>query len=505
MGRGERAAYNSITSILSQVVAMISGFILPRLIMTHFGSAYNGITASVSQFLSIIALLRGGVGGATRAALYKSLAKKDMNQVSATVKATEIFMRKVAIIFAGFIIVFAAFYPFFVREEFDWIFTASLVLIISISTFMQYFFGITYQFLLQADQRQYVTTLIDIGTVILNVLISVVLINAGVGIHGVKLGSAIAFSLTPIVLHVYCKKYYNLQKDAEPDFSSIKQRWDAFFHTVTGFVHSNTDITLLTIFSTQKVISVYTTYYLVGNGIRKIVLTIASGVEAAFGDIIARNDTKTLQIDFRIYETIMHTISCVLFGAALVLTTPFIKVYTKGVTDVNYIRYVFGYLVIIGEMLYCLRSPYEALVNASGHFKETKKFALIETILNLGISIILVYKYDLIGVVIGTVISIAFRIVTFGFYTERNIIKRSVWNGALRFCVSGVTVVTIFLACKIIPIMNIDSYISWIMYAIPVTLIAIIITVVFNYVFYRKETVMTMRKLSGIAGRLIHR
>ena len=65
-GRGEKAVYNVAASILSQIVATISGFVLPHLIMQNFGSAYNGITSSVTQFLSVVALLRGGIGGATR-------------------------------------------------------------------------------------------------------------------------------------------------------------------------------------------------------------------------------------------------------------------------------------------------------------------------------------------------------------------------------------------------------------------------------------------------------
>ena len=267
MNRGEKLFYNSIVSIISQIVTMICGFILPRLILTRFGSSYNGITASISQFLSVIALLRSGIGGATRASLYKSLANNDTEQISATIKATEIFMRRIAIIFLGVVAVFACIYPYFVKDEFEWWFSASLVLILSLSTFIQYFFGITYGMLFQADQRQYISRLLDTAAVILNTLLSVILIKLGVGIHGVKLGSTVAYSITPITLNYLAKKQYHLNKKAKPDFSSISQRWDAFFHQLATFIHSNTDITLLTIFTNTKEISVYTVYYLVADGL----------------------------------------------------------------------------------------------------------------------------------------------------------------------------------------------------------------------------------------------
>lgn len=505
MSRGEKAAYNMITSAMSQIVSMVSAFILPRLIMTSFGSAYNGITASVTQFISIVAILRSGIGGATRVALYKALANNDNVQVSATIKATEKFMRKIALIFVGFIVVFSCAYPLLVKDEFDWLFSATLVLIISISTFVQYYYGITYQFLLQADQREYVTTLIDMGAVVLNVFLSVVLIKSGVGIHGVKLGSSFAFSIVPIILHIYCKKHYHIINDVNPDFSAISQRWDAFYHQLAAFVHNNTDITLLTIFSSQKIISVYTTYYLVGNGIKRIVLTFASGIEAAFGDIIARKETQTLQNNLKLYETMIHIISCILFGAALVLVTPFVKVYTLGVTDVNYTRYAFGYLVIISEMLYCLRSPYESIVNAAGHFKQTKKFAFIEAGLNLLISITLVWKYDLIGVVIGTTVAITFRIITFGAYAEREIINRPVFEGIKRFFVSGITIILIFCISRLVPIGDMASYSKWVIYAIPVTILSFMVTTVINLGFYKEETMATLKRIIGIGKRILRK
>jgi len=504
-GRGEKAIYNVTASILSQVVAMISGFVLPHLIIRNFGSAYNGITSSVSQFLSVIALLRGGVGGATRVALYKALANKDIDQVSSTIKATELFMRRIALVFVGFIVVLSCLYPLFVKDEFSWLFSASLVLIISISTFAQYFFGITYQFLLQADQRQYITTFVDILLILLNVGISVVLIKAGAGIHGVKLGSAVVFSILPFFLFFYCNKHYRIKRNVKPDFSSIGQRWDAFFHQLAAFIHGNTDITLLTVFYSQKVISVYTTYYLVGNGIRKILLTISSGIEAAFGDIIAKKEYNVLQEDLRIYETIIHVLSCALFSPALILITPFVRVYTIGVVDINYLRYEFGYLVVVSELLYCLRSPYEAILNAAGHFKQTKKYAFVEAGLNLVVSLCLVINFELIGVVIGTIVAIIFRIVAYGFYVDIKIVHRSVWTGMMRYLVSGLTIFIICLICRFVAMPEMSSYRNWILYAIPITLISMIVTVVINSLLYKHEMIITWQKLTSITKQVLKR
>lgn len=203
---------NIISSIAMQGVSIICAFILPRLILVSFGSTYNGIINSVNQFLSCVTLLRAGIGGVTRAALYKPLAQNDTKSVSAIIKATEIFMRKIACIFTIFLFAFACIYPVFVKDQFGWLFTFSLALVLGISTVSQYFFGITYQMLLQADQKLYVYNCVQIVGTIANTVASVFLINAGFEIRIVKLASAVVFGITPIVLFYYVKYNYCLDK-----------------------------------------------------------------------------------------------------------------------------------------------------------------------------------------------------------------------------------------------------------------------------------------------------
>ena len=50
-------------SLLLQVFIFIKGLIVPRLIITNYGSDVNGLISSITQFLAYISLLEGGVGG----------------------------------------------------------------------------------------------------------------------------------------------------------------------------------------------------------------------------------------------------------------------------------------------------------------------------------------------------------------------------------------------------------------------------------------------------------
>ena len=80
--RSKKALFNVISSLALQIVVVICGFIVPRLLIGTFGSSVNGVVTSISQFLGYITLLESGVGGVVRAALYKPLAQKNTKSIS---------------------------------------------------------------------------------------------------------------------------------------------------------------------------------------------------------------------------------------------------------------------------------------------------------------------------------------------------------------------------------------------------------------------------------------
>lgn len=59
--RSKKAFRNTICQLLLEAITAACGLILPRLILSYFGSTYNGIIQSISQFISCIALLKSGI------------------------------------------------------------------------------------------------------------------------------------------------------------------------------------------------------------------------------------------------------------------------------------------------------------------------------------------------------------------------------------------------------------------------------------------------------------
>ena len=500
MSRGKKAFYNTIFGFADEIVTFICGLILPRLILMYFGSSYNGIVSSVTQFISFVAIMKAGIGGVTKAALYKSFAKNDTEEINVIVSQTQKFMRRIAVIFILFAVAFAAIYPVFINKDFDWFFSFSLIIIISLSTFSQYYFGLTYQMVLNANQKQGIPLFVNSIQTILNTIISVILIVSGCGIHVVKLGSAFVFVLGPILLSIYTKKKYNIKKVKTYKKDLLKQRWDAFGHETANFVNNNTDIIVLTIFTSLPIVSVYTVYYFVVSSLKKIVNNFVNSFGAAFGDMYARSQFELMQSNLRLYEMIIFSLASVLYTVAGIMITPFVLLYTSGVYDINYSQPVFGVIIVLAGAFNCFRLPYETIVKSAGHFKQTRNGSFLEAGLNIIISIVLTIKFGLIGVAIGTLVATVFRTFQFAIYLSTKILKRSLWIFVQRLFLTFLTAFTTYCFYKAIPI-DTTSIVGWILMSTTLTIISFSVTLLINYVFYKDDFSLLLTKIRIIFKR----
>ena len=482
--RSKRAKLNILLSVILQVVTIICGFIVPKLIINSFGSSVNGLVASITQFLTYITLLDAGFGPVVKSILYKPIANKDKVTIENILKTSEKFFRKIAIIFIVYILVLCVVMPIVVSIDFDSIFTISLVVIIAISTFSEYYFGMTYRLYLQAEQKTYIISLIHIGTLILNAIMVIVLIKFGASIQVVKLVSAIIFILRPVLQNIYVKKKYNINlKNIEGNYP-IKQKWDGLAQHIAYIVHKNTDIVILTLCTNIAEVSVYSIYYMIINRLKSIVQSFVGGVDAAFGNMLVKGEMDNLNKAYKKYEGFYLTIATILFSSTLFLIIPFVKVFTNGITDVDYIRPVFAYLMVIAEFICIIRQPYNDLVKVAGHFKQTRIGAWVEAISNILISFILVWNFGIIGVAIGTLFAMAIRTIEFMYHCSKHILNRSVFYTFKRLFIIAVEVSIITLIVNIIPTIQITSYTNWILQACVVLVISIVVVLLINIIFY---------------------
>lgn len=472
MGRAKALKLNMITGWLSEIITMISGLVLPRLILVAFGSDCNGLIGAIVQYLGFAAVLRSGVGAVTRAALYKPIAEGDQDAINSIMVSTQNYMKKVSTWIGIYILAFAIVFPFVAKSGYSWGYTFSMVLIIGTMTLVDNLFGIKYKILLQADQKYFIQTLGQVASQIVTLIVSVVLIKVSNSMHIVKIGATLASFVNPMLLYAYVKRNYSIDFTAKPDDNAIKQRWDAFAQQMATIVNNNVGLVILSFFVTMKEVSVYTVHHMVAFNIEKVVNSMVNGINSTFGDVIARGEDENLKKIFRFIEWALFALCATLFAVTAVMLTPFVKIYTTSITDVNYIRPVFAIVMSAAAMINCMRIPYQMLVEAAGRFKETRNDSIREVIVNLVLSGVLTYFFGIIGVVLGTFIAASIRTLQYAVFAMKHILKISPWHLLKTYFLYMFMFLVITLGCKvIIPIPENLNYFTWAIYAAIVTVI----------------------------------
>ena len=450
-------ARNIICSILLQLVTIISGFIVPKVILSCFGSNVNGLISSINQFLNYIQLLEGGLSGVIMSALYRPLAQQDDEAVSRVIKAAQQFFQKIALIFAVYMVAVAFLYPKFIDTGFSYLYSFMLVIVLGSHLFVQYFFSLSWKLLLNADRKVYVVSVTQIIVVALNMIAVIVCSRLFRDVLIIKIASAAIYLIQPIVYGAYVNKHYKIDRNAEPDNSALEQRWSGFGINLAFFVHTNTDVIILTIFSTLANVSVYSVYLLVVNAMKNFVISISSA-------------------------------TCGLF-----LITPFIRVYTSNIHDANYEQYAFGYLITLAEMAYCYRDSYVTASYAAGHFRQVTKYAVLEVIINLALSLALVSRLGIVGVAIGTLVSMVYRGIAHVFYLQKNILYRDPVKALKKILVFGSSVAVIMLISNLLLNDQAAGYFQWFLLAVEEMIICLIVVSAASMAFFRDDFMQLVR------------
>ena len=492
--RKKLLAKNTVSSLIAQITALICGFILPRLFLQHFGSEVNGLVNSIMQFLSVISFLELGVGAVVQSSLYKPLAEKDNQKISKVMVSANKFFQRLAQILLIYVVVLMLVYPLIANQNFGFLYTATLIVAISISSFAQYYFGIVNSLLLNADQRGYIQYNAQTITIILNTLVCAIMISMNGTVQMVKLATSLIYLAKPLTLHFYVNRNYQIDWKIEYAEEPIKQKWNGVAQHIASVVLDGTDTIVLTIFSTLSNVSIYSVYFLVVKGVKTLFLSMTNGIQALIGELWAKQELKQLNEFFAWVEWVIHTGTTYVFSCTAALIVPFVQVYTFGIRDANYIQPTFAVLLTLANAMHCLRLPYNIMVLAAGHYKQTQKNYIVAAVLNIIVSVLTVKSLGLIGVAIGTLVAMAYQTIWLAVYDSKHFIFWSLRNVIKQFAIDVLSAaLVIAVGCQMS--LKEPSYISWILMAIKVSAVALIIIVGINSILYKNRVKQLFSKI----------
>ena len=421
----KRSIYNIFFGMLSQIISIALGIMIPRLVLVNLGSESNGLLSSINQAMVYLNLLEAGIGTATLQALYKPVAERNTQDINCILSATNKYYKKVGTWYFIAVIILAVLFPVIVNSELSYLTIFCVVFLSGMSQVINFFFQGKFRILMQVEGKNYILT--NLGTVI-NVFSSIgkiILLLQGFDIVALQVMYFVFNVLQMLYIKNYIRKNYKwIDLSVTPNYEAISQRNSVMIHQISGLIFENTDVLIITIVCGLKTVSVYSMYVMLFGMIGTIISTINSGVSFAMGQAYNTNK-KRFNVLYDVFETYNMSLTFSLYCVANIFILPFLKLYTRGVSDINYVDKILPYLFIATYLLSNGRSAAQRVIEYAGHFKLTQDRSIIESIINIVVSLVCVSKFGIYGVLCGTIAALLYRTNDMILYAAKKLLKRS--------------------------------------------------------------------------------
>lgn len=453
-----------------QLITICLGIILPRLLLTSFGSEVNGLVSTVTQLYTYIAILEAGIGAASLNALYKCFAQKDNTGIADTLSATKIYFRRVSVVYGICVVAATALMPFVLETQIDKMTVALVVLLQGLSGLVNFSLVAAYEQLLLADGKAYVTSLINLMVTVLSYAARIVAISLGCSIVVVQTAFLLVSVTKAIVLYIYYRKNYPwIQYNKKADLSILKNRSAFMIHEISGVINHSSAVLILSIFCDLKQASVYTVYSLIYNNLRTLMNKISGSFDYYLGQTFHRSREEHQKLH-DLVDTYYIAFAFSIFTAAYCVSLPFIRLYTAGVNDADYLDALLPYLFVIIELFSCVRSVSSKLILISGNAKSTRINTITEASITLVCSLIFVQFFGLRGVLFGALASMIYRTNDIIVFTNLKILNRKPYK-AYALMLTDFLVFSVFAAVNHLLDITIRSYFEFFIFGV-ITLVS---------------------------------
>lgn len=483
--RLKRGLMNVIAGIGSQLLILAFGMIVPRMMILTYGSEVNGFFSSISQLLSYLTLLEAGVGAAAIQALYKPIAKDDKLGISEILSATRSFYKKISFYYLIGVCLFTLIYPLIINSGINKIDMMIIIFLSGLSGVIDFYFQATIKQLMLAEGRAYVVTNIGLFVQVSTYIAKIIVIYLNKSIVLIQALYLLINILQVFIYKWYCKKKYSwVLKNAIPNYNALNQKNSFLIHQITSLIFMSTDTIVLTLESTLKIVSIYNVYNMIISALNLLCNTLNDGLAFILGLTYYENekDYVLLHDTYNVYYSAFVT---ALMSICYVLFRPFLILYTNGM-DENYILAYLPLMFCLIQILSALRMVSNNLIRIAGHMPQTVSRTIIEAVLNLGISVILTPKLGIYGVLLGTIIALAYRTNDIILYSDIKILKRNpIYSYKTVFINMMLFFIIVGINQKIT--LNMESYFVFFIGAIISSILIGSIYFFINSVFNKKE------------------
>ncbi len=384
MNRTKLSFLNAFSAMLLTLVNGLLGIVVTRLVISHFGSDFNGLNSTANQIINVLLILEGGFTLASNVALFGPISSEDYQTSNGILRATRSKFKKIGIIFLAVGALIAIAYSFAAKTELSREFVFTVIFMAVVPQAVNLYFATTYRVLLQTQQREYIISEFTALTVGLGHLVNIIMIICNGQMWMVRFVTMCFALVNSLLITVYTRKKNKfLDFSVEPKLALIKGTNDVLAQKITGVVYTSWPIVFLSISPSggTMLASVYAVYNNVFVMLKALLHGVIDAPRLGFGQMLTERKKEDVWPAFKEYEFVAVFFTFITMATAYGLILPFVRIYTRGVTDINYYDVLIAVLMVLIGTIEMLHIPSGHIINMSGNFKISKNFQIIACVL----------------------------------------------------------------------------------------------------------------------------
>ena len=509
--RVHKSLLNAKVNLIFYFITLLLSFFSRKIFLECLGDDFVGLTGTIGNLLNFLNLAELGVGTAIGTVLYKPLFDKDQEKINGIISVFGYIYRIIGLCILGAGVVLSLFLPLiFPDTPFDFALIYFVYYSFLTSTLIGYFANYK-QSLLGADQRNYVVTAYFQSASLVKTVIQMVLVyyirNYFLWV-GIELLFGVIYS---IILNWKIKQVYPWLSSNIKEGRRLNKKYplimkysrQLFIHKMGTLVQFQIKPLLIYAFVSLKVVAFYGNYALIIDKLAALVNNVLGSTSAGVGSLIAEGDKDKMKKVFWELISLRYYIAGILVFSVYYLANPFIVLWVGS-------EYVLGseilVIILCETFIVQTRGVVDQFNSGFGLFSDIWAPGA-EVVISLSVAFIGGHFWGLAGVLSGSVVSMFFIIVLWkpcllylkGF--REPVLPYWITVGKFLLIIAVAWVLVYFLVVLRLPVIPSKGYLSWLLYALLVTLPFAVLSFLLMYLSSRGMRDLTQRIGSKIIKR----
>lgn len=501
INRTKNAARNIVFGVALKIYQIAIPFLMRTAMIYFMGVQYLGLNSLFASILEVLNLVELGVGNAMVFSMYKPIVDDDKDRICALMKLYKVYYRVIGLIIAVAGLVLLPFIPRLIHSDLPSGLNIYILYLLNLSaTVLSYWLFAYKNSLLQAHQRNDVTSKVTLVTVTLQYAMQLVVLIFIKNYYLYVMVALFTQALTNIITAIVVTKLYpNYKPQGKLDKETIKdinhRIRDLFTAKLGTVMLGSVDTIVISSCLGLTVLAVYQNYFFVMNSIYGLVGIVFGSVVAGIGNSIIIESIDKNYCDFNKFTFIVSWIICVCCTCFIGLYQPFMKLWVG-----DDLTLPFTYVIFFCVYFYVceLAMVWATIKDATGLWHTDRFRPLIGAIVNLILNIILVQYIGLYGILLSTIIS--YVLVSMPWLLH-NLFKYIYKRDKKQYIKSLISYLIItILSCTLTYFVCLKIHISGIARIIIILIICILISNVLQFVVFRnkdefKQSVILVKKM----------